>query len=89
MNHPHPEDLDPVEDEVVEAEGDDECDDEVDEEISCEEVDRVLESLADLMEKVESETVHGHLDEVYQQIFHLVYEEEDEEDDDSPQAEAA
>ncbi|MDH3718473.1 MAG: hypothetical protein OES79_10180 [Planctomycetota bacterium] len=65
---------------------------EIDEEISTEEVDRVLETLSDLMQNVESETVHEHLEEAYNGIFGLVYEEEedtadatdeDDEEDDS------
>ncbi len=47
-----------------------------DEEISTDEVDRVLESLTNLLEGVESATVHEHLEEAYNQIFSLVYEEE-------------
>ncbi len=46
------------------------------EEISTDEVDRVLESLTTLLESVESATVHEHLEEAYNQIFSLVYEEE-------------
>ena len=49
---------------------------EEDEEISTDEVDRVLESLTNLLESVESTTVHEHLEEAYNQIFSLVYEEE-------------
>ncbi|NIL98683.1 MAG: hypothetical protein GTO53_12225 [Planctomycetales bacterium] len=52
--------------------------DEIEEEISTEEVDRVLETLSDLMQNVESETVHEHLEEAYNGIFALVYEEEEE-----------
>ena len=49
---------------------------EEDEEISTDEVDRVLESLTNLLENVESATVHEHLEEAYNQIFSLVYEED-------------
>ena len=38
-----------------------------DEEISTDEVDRVLESLTNLLEGVESATVHEHLEEAYNQ----------------------
>ena len=48
---------------------------EIEEEINSDEVDRVLESLTSIMEKVESETIHEVLDETYNQIFGLVYEE--------------
>ena len=47
------------------------------EEITSEEVDRVLESLTNLLESVESETVHEYLEETYNQIFSLIYEEEE------------
>ena len=49
---------------------------EVDEEISTDEVDRVLETLTNLLESVESSTVHEYLEEAYNHIFSLVYEEE-------------
>jgi len=52
-----------------------------DEEISTDEVDRVLESLTNLLEGVESTTVHEHLEEAYNQIFSLVYEEDGGEED--------
>jgi len=48
------------------------------EEITSEEVDRVLESLTNLLETVESETIHEYLEEAYNQVFSLVYEEEGE-----------
>ena len=47
------------------------------EEITSEEVDRVLESLTNLLETVESATVHEYLEETYNQIFSLIYEEEE------------
>ena len=50
------------------------------EEISTDEVDRVLESLTNLLENVESSTVHEHLEEAYNQIFSLVYEEDGDEE---------
>ena len=61
---------------------------EEDEEISTDEVDRVLESLTNLLESVESTTVHEHLEEAYNQIFSLVYEEEgvEEGEDDSQES---
>lgn len=46
------------------------------EEISTDEVDRVLEKLTNLLESVESSTVHEYLEEAYNHIFSLVYEEE-------------
>ena len=62
---------------------------EIEEEISSDEVDRVLETLSNLMENVESETIHEYLEESYNHIFSLVYEDEEasaeveeEEDDD-------
>ena len=55
---------------------------EEDEEISTDEVDRVLESLTNLLENVESATVHEHLEEAYNQIFSLVYEEDGGEEGD-------
>jgi hypothetical protein len=61
---------------------------EIEEEISSEEVDRVLETLSNLMENVESEAIHEYLEESYNHIFSLIYEEDsaemddDEEDDD-------
>ncbi len=51
---------------------------EVEDEISSEEVDRVLESLTTLLETVESATVQEYLEEAYNQIFSLIYEEDDE-----------
>jgi len=56
---------------------------EVDEEISTDEVDRVLESLTNLLESVESATVHEYLEETYNQIFSLVYEEDGVEESES------
>ena len=47
------------------------------EEITSEEVDRVLESLTNLLESVESANVHEYLEETYNQIFSLIYEEEE------------
>ncbi|NIP85552.1 MAG: hypothetical protein GTO03_08300 [Planctomycetales bacterium] len=65
---------------------------EMDEEISSEEVDRVLETLSDLMQNVESESVHEYLEEAYNGIFALIYEEEenavDTEDEEDDQDEA-
>jgi hypothetical protein len=53
---------------------------EVDEEISTDEVDRVLESLINILESVESATIHEYLEETYNQIFSLVYEEDEVEE---------
>ena len=53
---------------------------EVDEEISTDEVDRVLESLINILESVESATIHEYLEETYNQIFGLVYEEDEVEE---------
>jgi hypothetical protein len=53
---------------------------EVDEEISTDEVDRVLESLIKILESVESATIHEYLEETYNQIFGLVYEEDEVEE---------
>ena len=50
------------------------------EEISTDEVDRVLETLTNLLESVESSTVHEYLEEAYNHIFSLVYEEEGDEE---------
>ena len=63
-----------VEDAGIEASAEYE---EIEEEISSDEVDRVLESLTGIMESVESETIHECLEETYNQIFALIYEEED------------
>ena len=41
------------------------------EEITSEEVDRVLESLTNLLETVESETIHEYLEETYNQDIQL------------------
>ncbi len=48
------------------------------EEVTSEEVDRVLESLTNLLETVESETIHEYLEEAYNHVFGLMYEEEAE-----------
>lgn len=61
-------------------EGEDAEYEEVEEEIGTEEVDRVLESLTNLLETVESATVHEYLEETYNQIFSLIYEEGDPEE---------
>ena len=60
-----------------------------DEEISTDEVDRVLESLTNLLEGVESATVHEHLEEAYNQIFSLVYEEDGGEEGELEETEEA
>jgi len=56
------------------------------EEISCEEVDKVLAQLSQVMDNVDSDTIHEILDEAYNQIFDLVYESDE---DDAQQAEFA
>ena len=53
---------------------------EIDEDISTDEVDRVLETVTSLLESVESATIHEYLEEAYNHIFSLVYEEEEAED---------
>jgi len=63
-----------VEDAGIEASAEYE---EIEEEIGSDEVDRVLESLTAIMESVQSETIHECLEETYNQIFALIYEEED------------
>ncbi len=55
---------------------------EIEEEVSSEEVDRVLEALSAVMEGLESEAVYEHLEDAYNKIFSLVYEEEDAAADD-------
>ena len=47
------------------------------EEIHSDEVDRVVEKLAELMESVESETIGDYLEEASNKIFELVYDEDD------------
>jgi hypothetical protein len=55
--------------------------------IHSDEVDRVVEQLAKLMESVESETIGDYLEETSNKIFELVYDEEDEEIDGEEAAE--
>jgi hypothetical protein len=47
------------------------------EEIHSDEVDRVVETIAKLMESVQSETISDYLEEASNKIFELVYDEED------------
>lgn len=49
------------------------------EEISCEEVDRIVGILEELMSTVQSENVRAHLEDASNSIFYLVYDEQDEE----------
>lgn len=62
------------------------------EEISGEEVDRVVDSLEQLIESVESENIKAFLDDALNNIYYLVHDEEEEEyedDADEPLADAA
>ena len=59
------------------------------EEITSDEVDRVIETLEDLAENVESENIRVHLENAVNEIFYLVYDDEDLELDDDLTAEAA
>ena len=47
------------------------------EEISSEEVDRVVESLEQLIDSVESENIQAYLEEASNHILSLVYDEDD------------
>ena len=53
------------------------------EEITSDEVDRVIETLEDLAETVESENIRAHLENAVNEIFYLVYDDEDLELDDN------
>ena len=60
------------------------------EEITSEEVDRVIETLEDLVESVESENIRIHLEETINNVFYLVYNDDDlEPEEDDLTAEAA
>ncbi len=59
------------------------------EEITSDEVDRVIETLEDLVEGVVSENIRAHLENAVNEIFYLVYDDEDLELDDDLPAEAA
>ena len=59
------------------------------EEITSDEVDRVIETLENLVENVQSENIRAHLENAVNEIFYLVYNDEDLESDDDPAAEAA
>ena len=54
---------------------------EEEEEISVTEVDLVLGKLEQLIETVQSETIQAYLEEAYDYIFHLVYEEDSDDSD--------
>ena len=58
------------------------------EEISSDEVDRVVDSLEDLIAGVESENIKTHLEDALNAVYYLVYDEE-EDDEDEVTAEAA
>ncbi len=58
-----------------------EAQDEEFEEISSEEVDRVIASLEELIDGVESENIRTQLETASNSIFYLVYDESDLEDD--------
>lgn len=49
------------------------------EEISSEEVDRVVSSLEQLLETVESENIKVQLEEAISHVYYLVYDDEEEE----------
>ena len=52
------------------------------EEISSEEVDRVIASLEELIDSVESENIRTQLETASNSVFYLVYDESDLEEDD-------
>ena len=54
-------------------------DDQEFEEISSDEVDRVVETLDNLIESVSSENIKHYLEEASSSIYYLVYEDSDEE----------
>ena len=58
------------------------------EEISSDEVDRVVDSLEDLIAGVESENIKTYLEDALNAVYYLVYDEE-EDDEDEVTAEAA
>lgn len=51
------------------------------EEISGEEVDRIVESLEELIASVESENIKAYLDDALNNIYYLIHDEEEEMDD--------
>jgi hypothetical protein len=51
------------------------------EEIHSDEVDRVVERLAELAETVESETISDYIEEASTKIYELIYEAEEEEEE--------
>lgn len=57
----------------------DQSDDQEFEEICSDEVDRVVEVLDGLIEKIQSENIKHFLEEASSNIYYLVYEDEDEE----------
>ncbi len=72
--------VDPYNEEEEEEEYDDEAmsDDSAYEEISSDEVDRVISSLEDIAESIDSENIRGHIEDAINAIFYLVYDESDE-----------
>jgi len=59
------------------------------EEITSDEVDRVVESLEQLLETVQSENIRAYLEEAMNNVYFLVYEEDDEEMEDDMLPDAA
>lgn len=61
------------------------------EEITSDEVDRVLETLEELIDSVESENIRAYLEGAMNNIFYLVYSDDDVDSDaeEGPAAEAA
>tara|TARA_R110002096_G_scaffold105707_1_gene232524 strand:- start:2497 stop:2775 length:279 start_codon:yes stop_codon:yes gene_type:complete len=58
------------------------------EEISGEEVDRVVESLEQLIASVDSENVKAYLDDALNNIYYLIHDEDEEMDDAEIEADA-
>jgi len=69
------------EDQNLEMEFEDVAGEDEFEEISGEEVDRVVESLEDLIESVESENIKAFLDDALHNIYYLVHDEDEEEEE--------
>ena len=51
------------------------------EEITSDEVDRVVTSLEQLIESVDSENIRTHLEDAMNGVYYLVYDEDDEAED--------
>jgi len=75
--------------EEVEVEGEGEGEEEEEEEIDPAEVERVVESVGELMENLKSDTVYEILHSAYEKITDLVEWEDEDKTDTSGQAEAA